>query len=114
MAKFGKGIAGGLGWGFFGPIGGLIGFALGSILDGAEVIRTSIEGPTTRGDFAMSLLILVAAVMKVDNKILRSELDYVKAYFIRSFGEEAARGALQMLRNILKQSIPVDQVCYQI
>jgi DnaJ like chaperone protein len=114
MAKFGKWIAGGLGWGFFGPIGGLVGFALGSILDHAEIRTSGMEGPTTRGDFAVSLLVLVAAVMKADDKVLRSELNYVKTYFVRSFGEESAAEAIQMLRNILQQQIPLEQVCIQI
>jgi DnaJ like chaperone protein len=114
MAKFAKWIAGGLGWGFFGPVGGLIGFAIGSIFDNAEVVRTGIEGPTTRGDFAASLLILVAAIMKADDKIMRSELDYVKAYFVRTFGPDSAVEAMQMLKNMLEQPIPVDPVCIQI
>lgn len=114
MAKFAKWLAGGLGWGFFGPIGGVIGFAIGSLLDSATVVHGESEGPTTRGDFAASLLILVAAVMKADNKVLRSELDYVKAYFVKSFGEESALEALQMLRRILQQPIPTEQVCFQI
>ena len=33
MGKFSKWIAGGLGWAFFGPVGGLLGFALGSMMD---------------------------------------------------------------------------------
>ena len=36
MVKFGKWLGGGLGWAFLGPIGGLIGFALGAMMDGQE------------------------------------------------------------------------------
>ena len=36
MAKFGKWITGGLGWAFFGPIGGILGFVVGSLFDGNE------------------------------------------------------------------------------
>ena len=55
----------------------------------------------------MSLLVLVAAVMKSDRKVLKSELDYVKQFFVRQFGQESARQALIMLKDILKQEIPV-------
>jgi DnaJ like chaperone protein len=116
MGKFTKWIAGGLGWAFFGPIGGLVGFIAGSFLDESQnaVFRKQQPGPTTPGDFAMSLLVLVAAVMKADGKVLRSELDYVKAYFVRSFGEGAAGEAIMMLRDLLKQDINVQEVSLQI
>lgn len=113
MGKFAKWIGGGLGWVFFGPLGGIAGFALGAILDSAEV-QTVHKGPTTRGDFVLSLLVLVAAVMKADGKVVRSELDFVKQYLSRAFGPETAREAVAMLRDLLKQDIPVRQVSLQI
>ncbi|OFX88693.1 MAG: molecular chaperone DjlA [Bacteroidetes bacterium GWF2_33_16] len=114
MGKFAKWVAGGLGWAFFGPIGGIVGFTLGSLLDTQEFSKTTSYSATTSGSFAISLLVLVAAVMKADGKILRSELDYVKKYFIQTFGEESAIEALKMLRDILKQDIPLQAVSLQI
>ena len=109
-----KWISGGLGWAFFGPIGGLIGFAVGAIVDGTEVTSVRTSGQTTTGDFVVSLLVLVAGVMKADGKIMRSELDYVKAYLLQIFGEEGAREAMTMLRDLLKKDIPIDEVSIQI
>ena len=60
----------------------------------------------------MSLLVLVAAVMKADGKVVKSELDYVKQFFVRQFGQESAKEALLMLKDILKQEIPVRDVCH--
>lgn len=114
MAKFAKWIGGGLGWAFFGPIGGLLGFTIGSVIDSAQIKVTKGISATTQGDFMLSLLVLVASVMKADGKILQSELDYVKAYFIRSFGKDAASEAVLILRDLLKKNIPVDDVCNQI
>lgn len=118
MAKFGKWIAGGLGWAFMGPIGALIGFALGSMLENGDQIRTGSgqarPGHTQRGDFMSSLIVLVAAVMKADGKVLKSELDYVKANFNQSFGAEAASEATLILRDLLEQNIPVEAVSRQI
>jgi len=71
------------------------------------------QGPTP-GDFGMSLLVLIAAVMKADGKILKSELDYVKRFFLTQFGPETAREATVMLRDLLKQEIPLRDVCNQI
>ena len=52
--------------------------------------------------------------MKADGKILKSELDYVKRTFMAQFPEEQARQYILMLRDILKQDIPVQEVCQQI
>jgi DnaJ like chaperone protein len=114
MGKFGKWIAGGLGWAFFGPIGGILGFAVGALLEETPTTSSGLRGKTTTGDFAMSLLVLIAAVMKADGTVRRSELDFVKSYLVRSFGEDSAREALAMLKNILKQDIPLQDVCRQI
>jgi DnaJ like chaperone protein len=116
--SLGKWIAGGLGWAFFGPIGGIVGFLLGSAFDGNNQVGipkgASPSGPTTRGDFMVSLIVLTAAVMKADGTIKKAELEYVKKYLLRSFGQEAATDAIRMLRDVLKQQIPVQDISRQI
>ncbi len=114
MAKYGKWIAGGLGWAFLGPIGGVLGYLVGSAFDTVKIETGRTAGQTRQGDFVMSLLVLVAAVMKADGKVLRSELDYVKNYLVRSFGPGRATEAVAMLKDILAQNIQVEQVCNQI
>ena len=115
MGKFSKWIAGGLGWAFFGPIGGLLGFALGSMMDNqAQQAIPGQQKQTTTGAYAMSLLVLVAAVMRADGKVVRAELDYVKQYFVKAFGHDAASEGIKMLGDLLKQEIPVRDVSLQI
>lgn len=118
MAKFGKWIGGGLGWAVGGPIGGILGFVIGSVFDGStESVSTSRQGysgQTTAGGYIMSLLVLTAAVMKADGKVLRSELDYVKKFLLHNFGEAAATEGVKLLRDLLEQTIPVDAVSNQI
>ncbi len=125
MGKYGKWIGGGLGWVMAGPIGAILGFVFGSMYDSMQSGEYVLEGqtaedtdygrPHTRpGDFSMSLLVLTAAMMKADNSVKRSELNYVKQFFIRQFGPEQARQQLQVLRRILKQNIPVHDVAVQI
>jgi DnaJ like chaperone protein len=116
MGMFGKWLGGGLGFVMGGPIGGLLGFLVGSVIDSATVQTTYTTGAvrTSQGDFGMSLLVLVAAVMKADGKVVKSELDYVKQFFVRQFGQESAKQALLMLKDIIKQEIPVREVCLQI
>ncbi len=114
----GKWIAGGLGWAVFGPIGGIIGFLVGSAFDGSNGTKISgkrrAPGPTTRGDFMVSLIVLTAAVMKADGVVKKGELDYVKRYFSQSFGNEAANDSVKILRDVLKKPIPINDVARQI
>jgi len=110
---YGKWVGGGLGWVFGGPIGGILGFALGSMFEGMNKGSYSYRG-TPRGDFAMSLLVLSAAVMKADEKVVKAELDYVRNFFIRQFGEEEGSRLILMLREILKQDIHVQDVSAQV
>jgi DnaJ like chaperone protein len=117
MGMFGKWLGGGLGFAMGGPIGGMLGFLVGSMIDSTtdqSVSTSSKNVRTSQGDFSMSLLILVAAVMKADGKVVKSELDYVKQFFIRQFGQESAKEALLTLKDILKQDIPVRDICIQI
>jgi DnaJ like chaperone protein len=116
MGKFGKWLGGGLGFVLGGPIGGLLGFLVGTAVDETDQFSPYVTEPaeTARGDFGMSLLVLIAAVMKADGKVVKSELDYVKQFFVRQFGEYSAKQALIVLRDMLKQNIPVGDVCSQI
>ncbi len=117
MGNFGKFIGGGLGWVMGGPIGGLLGFLVGSMVDSTTDQAsdyTSISQHTTPGAFGVSLLVLIAAVMKADGKVVKSELEYVKQFFIRQFGRERSKEALLMLKDFLKQDIPLKDVCLQI
>jgi DnaJ like chaperone protein len=118
MRRFGKWIGGGLGWVMGGPIGGLLGFLVGSIVDSTTIKisspYTSSDIRTTPAAFGISLLVLIAAVMKADGKVLKSELDYVKQFFVRQFGRDSAAEATMMLRDFLKQEIPMRDVCTQI
>ncbi|MBL4755505.1 MAG: TerB family tellurite resistance protein [Flavobacteriales bacterium] len=120
MAKFGKWIGGGLGWAFGGPIGALIGYAVGSMLDSAGRVEydtyTQQARPrqTTAGDFGVSLLVLSAAVMKADGKVLKSELAYVKQFFERQFGKRSSAEHMLLFKEILKQDVDVAKVCMQI
>jgi len=108
MRKFGKWIGAGLGWTIGGPIGAIIGFAFGSFVDASNLEKfDNRKKDTTTGDFIVSFLIVIAAIMKADKKIMQSELGFVKKYLVNTFGEEEAGEMLKMLRDILKQDIPV-------
>lgn len=118
MSNWNKWIFGGLGWALGGPIGGILGFAIGSISEDAVKFK-GIGGKTSTpgylpNDFSAALLVLCAAVIKADQKVMRSELEYVRSFFSRQFGEEHAQERMLLFREILKQEIVIGQVCEQI
>jgi DnaJ like chaperone protein len=121
--SFGKFIGGGLGWVLGGPIGALVGFAIGSYFDSAAADDDQEELPrrttgkhnqTQPGDFAMSLLVLISAVMNADGRVMRSELDMVKALLMRTYTDEQVKQYLLILRELLKKQVDVAGVCKQI
>jgi len=114
-------ITGALGWAFFGPLGGIFGYAAGSILNAAARAAVQVQQigggaglGAARNDFIASLLVLTAAMMKADGRATKAELDVVKQFFVLQFGPGIAQEALQMLRDILQKDIPVGPVCGQI
>lgn len=116
--KIGKFVGAGLGWALLGPIGALLGFFVGSIFDipTSTVISSGGKGSRTtqRGDFIATFLVLSAAVMKADNVVKKSELDFVKKFLLQNFGEKDTLEALQLLKEILNKDIPIDSVCTQV
>lgn len=116
MGLFGKWLGGGLGFVMGGPIGGMLGFLMGSAIDESSGDFTYTSSPvrTSQGDFVVSLLVLIAAVMKADGKVVKSELEYVKRFFVAQFGQDNARQVLLTLKDILEKDIPVTDVCRQI
>lgn len=112
--NYGRWIGGGLGWAFGGPLGAIIGFAIGSAFGNNSDSKEYIGGTTQQRDFNVSLLVLSAAVMKADGSVKKSELDYVKRFFLTNFGQERAEKYILMLREILKQDIQVYDVSQQV
>ena len=128
MACLGRLIGAGIGFATGGVIGALIGGAIGSMFDNissGQKISGAENGnrrqnwqqhrqQMSQRDFYSSLLVLIAAVMKADGVVKKSELDYVKRYLLSSFGENNATQMLHALRDVLQKDIPLTQVCSEI
>ena len=65
----------------------------------------------SQNDFATALLILSAAVMKADGKILKSELDYVKQFFKQQFSSHLSSKYISDFKDILKKDFVLSNVC---
>lgn len=108
-----KWLGGILGFTFGGGIfGGIIGYAIGSLLE--KKVKTEYRGGEQQGDFIMGLLILTAAVMKADGKVMKSELNFVKDFLAKNFGANNLQNRLDILRQLLDKNIDVYQTCEKI
>tara|TARA_B110000967_G_C18875331_1_gene557921 strand:+ start:218 stop:943 length:726 start_codon:yes stop_codon:yes gene_type:complete len=115
---FSKWIGATIGWSFGGPIGAIIGMAVGSLLDASSkggTVNTQNQSATQSGDFEVSLLVLASIVIKADGKQDQRELDFVRAQFVQMYGKERANKAFNLFKEISKQTnISTRQVCLQI
>jgi DnaJ like chaperone protein len=120
----GKWILGGLGFVLGGPIGAIVGALIGSVYDVLSDdpnTQTSTDRPkrekrrqTTQGDVGVSIFVLLACVIKADGRVLKSEIAFVKPFLVRTFGEQGAHNALQLLKQLLQQDIDPVAVSQQI
>lgn len=118
---------GAIGWWLAGPLGGLFGYAAGKLYNAAKQQQAAAPPPIppyarasrpatshARYGFMASLVALTAAMMRVDGRVQKSELEVAKKFFRAQFGVDIARSALAAIRDILDEEIPVDAVCAQV
>tara|TARA_B100000927_G_C16455250_1_gene465535 strand:+ start:520 stop:1224 length:705 start_codon:yes stop_codon:yes gene_type:complete len=106
--SIGKFVAIGAGWFFAGPIGAIIGYYIGkSFFDGKNDQAKAYE---------LSLLILSSLVIKADGKVVKAELDYVKKFFVSTFGVNKANTYFKIFNKLNNQSLisKLRPVCQQL
>ncbi len=135
MSAF-KWIGATLGWSLGGPIGAILGLAIGSLGDafskGDDVFTSTADGykrnqrrpnnrkysqshrDTQSGDFEVSLLVLASVIIKADGVQDQRELDLVRNQFVKMYGKERANKAFKLFKTISMQNVSVRQVCLQI
>ena len=121
----GKWIGGYLGWIVFGPLGGLLGFLLGSVFDAATSGSPLLGGDASwqgdprqdydayqqqqrqqgdRNSFLLSMLVLVSYIIKADGKVMHSEMEFVRQMLRQNFGEAAAQQGNDILLKLFEQA----------
>ena len=127
MSSLSKWILTGLGWAIGGPIGAILGYLLGNAFSSDDSSpsysssyfnTSSHRGPYrntgTQSDINVALMVLIAAVMKADGQVKKSELSFVKRFLLQNYGEEGGKQMLKALQQLVQQDIPIDQICLQI
>lgn len=118
-----KWIGGVLGFMAMGPLGALAGFVLGRMFDNSfdtEKIdgkHKDYNGGTNSGvefeegqrtSFMFSMLVLASYVIKADGKVMHSEMEYVREFLRRNFGDSAAAQGNQILLNLFERRKQMD------
>ena len=109
--EYTKWIGGVAGFMYGGFLGALIGYHLGK-----RIGRNF--GPKQKMfemSFEMSLLVLATKVIRADGKVEKSELDYVKSFFLKSFGQSKSDIYFKVFNEIKKKPFPsVRSICLEI
>lgn len=104
-----------------GFVGAILGFFLGSALDGLFSGQRG-EGRSVFGDFArpnvspadfeLNLLSLCSIVIKADGMVSQRELDYVRQYFIGTYGKDKANAIFRTFNDVIKKrEISAQRIC---
>ncbi len=115
-----KWIAALLGFTFFRLPGAILGFILGTLIDNtlSGHKKTSVKSvfdqkpKVSPGDFELNLLSLASIVIKADGKVNQTELDYVRQYFVNSYGKDHANAIFKTFNEIIKKrEISSHRIC---
>lgn len=120
----GKWIGGVLGFMAFGPLGALAGIILGSFFEeGASMTGQPFGGGTNyddeytrrapyageRNSFLFSMLVMASYIIRADGKIMHSEMEYVRQFLQRNFGEISVGQGEEILLKLFDQAKRMDQ-----
>lgn len=110
-----------LGYSFFRFPGAIIGFIFGSIFDNMNLGKTKsgrrsvfqqTRNTVSPADFELNLLSLASLVIKADGKVSQNELDYVRQYFVQSYGKERANATFKVFNEVVKKrEISAQNIC---
>ncbi|NQY05852.1 MAG: TerB family tellurite resistance protein [Flavobacteriaceae bacterium] len=107
---------------FGGPVGGLIGFLVITVIESIYQEDTrqyqkevKFKTETAQKELQINLLALSAILIKVDGKASQVEIDYIRSNFIKLFGKDKANENFKEFNTIVKQQqLSTQQVCYNI
>lgn len=108
-----------LGFLFFKFPGAVLGFVIGSFIDRLNVGKVNTSGSfttqrreVTPADFELNLLALASLVIKADGKVSQVELDYVRQYFVQSYGKDRANATFRVFNEVIKKrEVSAQNIC---
>lgn len=92
--------------------GAFVGFLFGAVVESftafgkssdQTIFRNPIQRSVTPADFELNLLSLCSIVIKADGKVNQTELDYVRKYFVATYGKEKANAIFRTFNDLIKK-----------
>ncbi len=94
--------------------GALIGYFIGRMLGGTTVKTVYRSSQVAPLNFGLNLITLASAVIKADGKVEQKELDYVRQFFIRNYGQARAQELFkQFNQEINKANVDLRRICQE-
>ncbi|MEM7483933.1 MAG: TerB family tellurite resistance protein [Bacteroidota bacterium] len=115
-----KWVAAFLGYFIFRFPGAILGFIVGSLLDnlggsnsgGRTVFKDFTQQNVSPADFELNLLSLCSIVIKADGQVSQRELDYVRQYFLSTYGKEKANAIFRTFNDVVKKrEVSAQRIC---
>ena len=100
--------------------GAIIGFLIGSLIDSSSskgggptsVFRDMTRQSVSPADFELNLLSLCSIVIKADGTVSQTEMDYVRQYFVSTYGKEKANAIFRTFNEVNKKhEISAQRIC---
>ena len=99
-----------LGYTFWRFPGALLGYILGGLIEKNNLNKNSFNRISTK-DFELNLLALASLLIKVDGRVSKQELDYVRNYFVSAYGKDRANATFKIFNdNLNKKRISTDEI----
>ncbi len=88
--------------------GAIIGYFIGSAFNSSNSAKANRTNPNF--EVGKYLMMLSSVVMKADGITKKSELNFVKQFFVKQFGETKAKEYVRQLKHFLGKDISVEKV----
>lgn len=100
--------------------GAILGFLLGSFIDNLNgrggrtqtIFNDMTRQSVSPADFELNLLSLCSIVIKADGQVSQREMDYVRQYFVSTYGKDKANAIFRTFNEINKKhEISAERIC---
>lgn len=108
--SYSKWIGAGLGWMVGGPIGGLLGFAAGGILNSTPEAEAATESIHV-SELEACLLVIASHVIKTDGRATLQEIEFVRQQLIATNGEYHIDEKMQVFHHCLAHEYELEKSC---
>lgn len=108
-----------IGYLFFRLPGAVIGYLLGAFFEqfskpgqGGGFFQDFTRPSVSPADFELHLLSLCSIVIKADGRVTQNELDYVRQYFVQTYGKEKANAIFRTFNEVInKREVSAQRIC---